>query len=48
MSISIIKSSDPVDLSFGKHKMLVVLEDGRELSIPWNGFLNREMQLKIY
>ena len=38
MSISIIKSSNAVDLNFGEHKMTVVLEDGRELSIPLEWF----------
>ncbi|CAM3325070.1 DUF2442 domain-containing protein [Aequorivita lipolytica] len=38
MNISIIKSNNAVSLSFGNYKMKVVLEDGRELSIPLEWF----------
>ena len=38
MNISIIKSNNAINLSFGNHKMKVVLEDGRELSIPLEWF----------
>lgn len=38
MSISVIKSNNAVSLSFEDHKMKMVFEDGRELSIPLEWF----------
>ena len=38
MSTSVIKSNNTVSISFGEHKMKVVFEDGRELSIPLEWF----------
>ncbi len=38
MSILISKSNNAVELSFGDHKMKIIFEDGRELSIPLEWF----------
>lgn len=38
MSILINKSNNAVSLSFGDYKMKIILEDGRELSIPLEWF----------
>ena len=38
MSILINKSNNAVSLSFGNYKMKIVLDDGRELSIPLEWF----------
>ncbi|WGF93348.1 DUF2442 domain-containing protein [Aequorivita marisscotiae] len=38
MSISIIKSTNAVSISFEDYKMKIVFEDGRELLIPLEWF----------
>ena len=38
MNISISKSNNAVNIFFEEHKMKVVFEDGRELSIPLEWF----------
>lgn len=38
MSISILKSNNAVNISFGGHKINVIFEDGRELSVPLEWF----------
>jgi hypothetical protein len=36
--LTVNKSKNAVDVRFAEHKMIVVLEDGREMSIPLEWF----------